>query len=125
MQALAAIRASTTLVEAAQHAARLQRLTAATRASLEQHVRAEEQELWPLFAEYFTEAEQDHLVGVIIGRTGAEVLQAMLPWVTGSSSHFCESMSYFAPQRTEWFVLLTALSLGKHLSACACSHGAV
>ncbi|EIE21877.1 putative zinc finger protein, partial [Coccomyxa subellipsoidea C-169] len=65
-------------------ATRLQRLTAATRASLEQHVRAEEQELWPLFAEYFTEAEQDHLVGVIIGRTGAEVLQAMLPWVTES-----------------------------------------
>ncbi len=47
-------------------------------------MRAEEQELWPLFAEYFTEAEQDHLVGVIIGRTGAEVLQAMLPWVTGA-----------------------------------------
>lgn len=74
---------SATLDEAARHAATLQRLTAATRASLEQHVRAEEQELWPLFAEYFTEAEQDHLVGVIIGRTGAEVLQAMLPWVTG------------------------------------------
>ena len=47
-------------------------------------VRAEEQELWPLFAENFSEAEQEHLVGVIVGRTGAEVLQAMLPWVTGA-----------------------------------------
>ncbi len=47
-------------------------------------VRAEEQELWPLFAENFSEAEQQHLVGVIVGRTGAEVLQAMLPWVTGA-----------------------------------------
>lgn len=48
-------------------------------------VRAEEQELWPLFAENFSEAEQQHLVGVIVGRTGAEVLQAMLPWVTGAT----------------------------------------
>jgi len=73
-----------TLADARGAAAALARLTAATRASLEQHVRAEEQELWPLFAENFTEAEQQHLVGVIVGRTGAEVLQAMLPWVTGS-----------------------------------------
>jgi len=72
------------LADARAAAAALARLTAATRASLEQHVRAEEQELWPLFAENFTEAEQQHLVGVIVGRTGAEVLQAMLPWVTGS-----------------------------------------
>lgn len=53
------------------------------RATLEQHVKAEEQELWPLFAEHFTAEEQQHLVGMIIGRSGAEVLQAMLPWVTG------------------------------------------
>ena len=54
------------------------------RATLEQHVKAEEQELWPLFAEHFTAEEQQHLVGMIIGRSGAEVLQAMLPWVTGN-----------------------------------------
>lgn len=40
-------------------------------------------QVWPLFAEHFTEQEQEHLVGQIVGRTGAEVLQAMLPWVTG------------------------------------------
>ncbi len=58
-------------------------MTAAMRASLEQHVNAEERELWPLFAEHFTCDEQQRLVGRIIGRTGAEVLQAMLPWVIG------------------------------------------
>ena len=66
-----------------QHANQLQRMCAAMRATLEQHVKAEEQELWPLFAEHFTAEEQQHLVGMIIGRSGAEVLQAMLPWVTG------------------------------------------
>ncbi len=42
-------------------------------------------QVWPLFAEHFTEQEQEHLVGQIVGRTGAEVLQAMLPWVNGES----------------------------------------
>lgn len=42
-------------------------------------------QVWPLFAEHFTEQEQEHLVGQIVGRTGAEVLQAMLPWVTGEA----------------------------------------
>jgi zinc finger-like protein len=37
--------------------------------------RAEEAELWPLFSEHFSMQEQQHLVGIIIGRTGAEVLQ--------------------------------------------------
>ncbi|KAK9840584.1 hypothetical protein WJX81_003072 [Elliptochloris bilobata] len=83
-QVLQRVRSASSLAEARAAAAALARLTAATRASLEQHVRAEEQELWPLFAENFSEAEQQHLVGVIVGRTGAEVLQAMLPWVTGS-----------------------------------------
>lgn len=42
-----AIRASRSAEEARKHAATLQRLTAATRASMEQHVRAEEQEVGP------------------------------------------------------------------------------
>ena len=63
---------------------RLQRMCAGMRAKLEQHVRAEEQELWPLFAEHFSVEEQEDLVGRIIGRTGAEVLQAMLPWIASA-----------------------------------------
>lgn len=46
--------------------------------------RAEEQELWPLFAEHFSIGEQEALVGVIIGNTGAEVLTTMLSWVQGA-----------------------------------------
>ena len=49
-------------------------------------MRAEEHELWPLFNEHFTVEEQQHIVGMIIGRSGAEVLQAMLPWITGNTS---------------------------------------
>ena len=43
--------------------------------------RAEEAELWPLFSEHFSMQEQQHLVGIIIGRTGAEVLQVR--WLPG------------------------------------------
>ena len=79
-------------------ASQLHRGCAALRASLEQHVRAEEQELWPLFAEHFTTEEQNRLVGVIIGRTGAEVLQSLLPWVTGEQPCLCaQHQSVTAP----------------------------
>ena len=77
------------MAAARSEAQQLQQMTAAMRASLEQHVNAEERELWPLFAEHFTCDEQQRLVGRIIGRTGAEVLQAMLPWVIGE----CQSCS--------------------------------
>lgn len=46
-------------------------------------MRAEETELWPLFAEHFCVEEQHKLVGAIVGRTGAKVMQTMLPWVSG------------------------------------------
>ena len=82
-QVLARMRTTRSLAELRDFAGQLQRMCAAMRAALEVHVRAEEQELWPLFAEHFTKQEQEDLVGVIIGRTGAEALQSMLPWVTG------------------------------------------
>ncbi|KAJ7531954.1 hypothetical protein O6H91_14G066700 [Diphasiastrum complanatum] len=63
-------------------ASKLQRMCKSVRISLDQHVSREELELWPLFDVHFTIQEQDRLVGRIIGTTGAEVLQAMLPWVT-------------------------------------------
>lgn len=58
---------------------KLRQKCAVIRCNLETHVRAEEAELWPLFAEHFTIAEQSQLVGTIIGRTGAEVLQVCTP----------------------------------------------
>ena len=59
----------------------LRRTCAALRASIETHVRSEEMGLWPLFAEHFSSSEQEALVGTIIGRTGAEALQAMFGWL--------------------------------------------
>lgn len=56
----------------------LRRMCASIRASVETHVRAEENELWPVFVEHFTIEEQQGLVGQIIGRTGAQVLQVLL-----------------------------------------------
>ena len=79
------LRASCDPAELPSLTGQLQRMCAAVRATLEQHVRAEEQELWPLFAENFSVAEQEDIVGRIIGRTGAEALQAMLPWVASAS----------------------------------------
>lgn len=64
----------------------VRRMCAAVRASLETHIRGEERELWPLFSEHFSVDEQQYLVGVIIGRTGAQVLQALLPWISGEAA---------------------------------------
>ncbi|KAJ3670660.1 hypothetical protein LUZ60_008086 [Juncus effusus] len=67
-------------------ATRLQSLCKSLSFTLSNHVHREETELWPLFALHFTEEEQEGIVGRIIGTTGAEVLQAMLPWVTTAVS---------------------------------------
>lgn len=61
--------------EAREHVLAVRRMCAAVRASLETHIRAEEAELWPLFTEHFSTEEQQYLVGVIIGRTGAQVCE--------------------------------------------------
>ncbi|XP_031400784.1 zinc finger protein BRUTUS-like isoform X2 [Punica granatum] len=65
-------------------ATKLQGMCKSIRVTLDQHVFREELELWPLFDTHFTVEEQDKLVGQIIGTTGAEVLQSMLPWVTSA-----------------------------------------
>lgn len=70
--------------ERREQTAALRRVCAAIHAAVDTHVRAEEEGLWPLFVEHFSWDEQRQLVGIIIGRTGAEVLQAMLPWVQTS-----------------------------------------
>ncbi|KAI7985232.1 Zinc finger protein BRUTUS [Camellia lanceoleosa] len=65
-------------------ATKLQGMCKSIRVSLDQHVFREELELWPLFGKHFSVEEQDKIVGRIIGTTGAEVLQSMLPWVTSA-----------------------------------------
>ncbi|KAM7267883.1 hypothetical protein ACFE04_010049 [Oxalis oulophora] len=65
-------------------ATKLQGMCKSIKVSLDQHIYREELELWPLFSRHFSVAEQDKIVGRIIGTTGAEVLQSMLPWVTSA-----------------------------------------
>ncbi|KAK9277135.1 hypothetical protein L1049_006674 [Liquidambar formosana] len=65
-------------------ATKLQSMCKSIRVTLDQHVFREERELWPLFDRHFSVEEQDKIVGRIIGTTGAEVLQSMLPWVTSA-----------------------------------------
>ncbi|XP_058091480.1 zinc finger protein BRUTUS-like isoform X3 [Magnolia sinica] len=65
-------------------ATKLQGMCKSIRVTLDQHVFREELELWPLFDSHFSVEEQDKIVGCIIGTTGAEVLQSMLPWVTSA-----------------------------------------
>lgn len=63
-------------------ATKLRSMCRSIRVTLDQHVYMEELELWPLFNKYFSVEEQEKIVGRIIGMTGAEILQSMLPWVT-------------------------------------------
>lgn len=65
----------------------LQGMCKSIRVTLDQHVFREEHELWPLFDKHFSVQEQEKIVGQIIGKTGAEVLQSMLPWVTSALTH--------------------------------------
>ncbi|XP_062232065.1 zinc finger protein BRUTUS-like isoform X2 [Phragmites australis] len=65
---------------------KLQGMCKSIRVTLSNHVHREELELWPLFDKHFSIEEQDKIIGRIIGTTGAEVLQSMLPWVTSALS---------------------------------------
>lgn len=67
-------------------ATKLQGMCKSIKITLDQHIFLEELELWPLFDKHFSVQEQDKIVGRIIGTTGAEVLQSMLPWVTSALS---------------------------------------
>ncbi|XP_022014700.2 zinc finger protein BRUTUS [Helianthus annuus] len=66
----------------AELATKVQGMCKSIRVTLDHHILREELELWPLFDMHFSIKEQDKLMGRIIGTTGAEVLQSMLPWVT-------------------------------------------
>lgn len=74
----------------------VRRMCVSLLACLKQHVRAEEESLWPLFVEHFTHDEQQLLVGEILGRTGAEVMSSMLPWVARSCTEEEEERMYQA-----------------------------
>ncbi|KAL8230661.1 hypothetical protein R6Q57_000439 [Mikania cordata] len=51
---------------------------------LSDHVNHEEIELWPLFREHLSFQEQEKIIGCMLGRTRAETLQEMIPWLMAS-----------------------------------------
>ncbi|KAK4805084.1 hypothetical protein SAY86_004901 [Trapa natans] len=48
------------------------------------HIHHEEIEIWSLFRDSFSVEEQEKIAGSMLGRTGAEVLQDMIPWLMES-----------------------------------------
>ncbi|XP_031407043.1 zinc finger protein BRUTUS-like At1g18910 [Punica granatum] len=50
------------------------------------HIHHEEIEIWSLFRNSFSVAEQEKIAGSMLGRTRAEILQEMIPWLMGSLS---------------------------------------
>ncbi|XP_077210155.1 zinc finger protein BRUTUS-like At1g18910 [Tasmannia lanceolata] len=77
--------------------------------TLGQHMQREEIHLWPLFLENFSVEEQEKIVGCIMGRTTAEILQTMIPWfmtsLTPEQQHTMMSSWHKATKNTmfvEW-----------------------
>ncbi|XP_004242165.1 zinc finger protein BRUTUS-like At1g74770 isoform X1 [Solanum lycopersicum] len=52
--------------------------------TLTDHIYREEVELWPLFKEHFSVEEQEKIIGDMLGRTKAEILREMIPWLMAS-----------------------------------------
>ncbi|KAI4343821.1 hypothetical protein L6164_011127 [Bauhinia variegata] len=48
------------------------------------HIHREETEIWPVIREFFSNEEQRKIIGCILGRLGAEILQDMIPWLMSS-----------------------------------------
>ncbi|KAF5734721.1 hypothetical protein HS088_TW15G00213 [Tripterygium wilfordii] len=51
---------------------------------LTDHLHHEETELWPLFREHFSAEEQEKIIGRMLGRTRAEILRDLIPWLMAS-----------------------------------------
>ncbi|KAI3941243.1 hypothetical protein MKX01_029817 [Papaver californicum] len=54
--------------------------------ALEKHVYHDEIQVWSSFSKFFSYEEQEKIIGRMLGRTRAESLQVMLPWLMTSLS---------------------------------------
>ncbi|CAJ1944002.1 unnamed protein product [Sphenostylis stenocarpa] len=52
--------------------------------SLSSHINREEIEIWPIIRNFFTSQEQGKIIGCMLGRIRAEILQDMIPWLMAS-----------------------------------------
>ncbi|XP_062091854.1 zinc finger protein BRUTUS-like isoform X2 [Humulus lupulus] len=66
--------------------AKLEHMCKSIRMMIDQHMSREELEMWPLFRIQFSMEEQHKIIGFILGSTGGEMLQLMLPWVLSALS---------------------------------------
>ncbi|XP_061358857.1 zinc finger protein BRUTUS-like At1g18910 [Gastrolobium bilobum] len=48
------------------------------------HINREEIEIWPTIREFFSSQEQGKIIGCMLGRIRAEILQDMIPWLMAS-----------------------------------------
>ncbi|KAE9601465.1 putative aminoacyltransferase, E1 ubiquitin-activating enzyme [Lupinus albus] len=63
---------------------KLQQMCKSTHKLLSDHLNREEIEIWPIIRESFLNREQEKIIGCMLGRIKAEILQDMIPWLMGS-----------------------------------------
>ncbi|CAI8609987.1 unnamed protein product [Vicia faba] len=63
---------------------KLQEMCKSMHKLLSDHINREEIELWPIIREFFSNREQGKIIGCMLGRISAEILQDMIPWVMAS-----------------------------------------
>ncbi|XP_073219425.1 zinc finger protein BRUTUS-like At1g18910 [Cicer arietinum] len=63
---------------------KLQEMCKSMNKLLSDHINREEIEIWPRIREFFSNREQGNIIGCILGRISAEILQDMIPWLMSS-----------------------------------------
>ncbi|MED6216867.1 hypothetical protein PIB30_012036 [Stylosanthes scabra] len=75
---------STSLVRYQHLCRKLQQICKSMHKSLSCHIDREEVEIWPLIREFFSNKEQGKIIGCMLGRIGAQILQDIIPWLMAS-----------------------------------------
>lgn len=68
---------------------------------------------------HFSHEEQQYLVGVIIGRTGAQVLQTLMPWISGALHWLLTSAHATVMLCTTTMLCMTATPAPALMPCCA------
>lgn len=63
---------------------KLQEMCKSMHKSLSDHINREEIEIWPIIRKFFSNHEQGRIIGCMLGRIRAEILQDMIPWLMAS-----------------------------------------
>ncbi|KAE9610036.1 putative aminoacyltransferase, E1 ubiquitin-activating enzyme [Lupinus albus] len=63
---------------------KLQQMCKSMHKLLSDHLNREEIEIWPMIRELFSNQEQEKIIGCMLGRIKAEILQDMIPWLMAS-----------------------------------------